>query len=203
LFCADELGINNYLYCTQCSKGGKISAEHTNAKVGTWVELLVKTRYDSPMSEEKEYLSKEKFDELSKELKHLKSVRRKEIAGQLEFAKGLGDLSENAEYHEARQNQAETEERIAKLEQMIKNAVITEKHKGGIVGIGSTVVIIRDGDKTERRYQIVGSEESNTKENKISNKSPLGEALMGKSKGDKASCETPAGVVSCRVVDVE
>lgn len=155
------------------------------------------------MSDEKEFLSKEKFEELSKELKHLKSVRRKEIAGQLEFAKGLGDLSENAEYHEARQNQAETEERIAKLESMIKNAVITEKHKGGVVGIGSTVVIKRSGESHERKYQIVGSEESNTKENKISNKSPLGEALMGQGKGDKVSYETPTGIISCTVIDVE
>lgn len=155
------------------------------------------------MSEEKEYLSKEKLEELTKELDNLKSVRRKEIAEQLEFAKGLGDLSENAEYHEARQNQAETEERISKIEQMIKNAVITTKHKGGSVGVGSTVVIMKTGEKTERRYQIVGSEEANTKENKISNKSPLGEALMGKGKGDKVSYETPMGIVSCSVVDVE
>lgn len=154
------------------------------------------------MSDEKEYLSKEKFEELSKELEHLKSVRRKEIAEQLEFAKGLGDLSENAEYHEARQNQAEAEDRVAKLEQMIKNAVITEKHKGGVINIGSTVVIQKEGDKTERRYQIVGSEEANTKENKISNKSPLGEALMGKSKGDKITYETPMGMQSCSIVDI-
>jgi transcription elongation factor GreA len=155
------------------------------------------------MSEEKEYLSKEKFDELTKELDNLKSIRRKEIAEQLEFAKGLGDLSENAEYHEARQNQAETEERISKLEQMIKNVVITTKHKGSSIGVGSTVVIVKSGDKTERRYQIVGSEEANTKENKISNKSPLGEALMGKEKGDKVSYETPSGLISCSVVSIE
>lgn len=155
------------------------------------------------MSEEKEYLSKEKFEELSKELDFLKSVRRKEIAEQLEFAKGLGDLSENAEYHEARQNQAETEDRVSKLEQMIKHAVITEKQKGGVVNIGSSVVILRDGEKADRRYQIVGSEETNTKENKISNKSPLGESLIGKSKGDKVTYETPMGVVSCKIVDVE
>jgi len=154
------------------------------------------------MSDEKEYLSKEKFEELSKELEHLKSVRRKEIAEQLEFAKGLGDLSENAEYHEARQNQAEAEERVAKLEQMIKNAVITEKHKGGIVNIGSTVVILKQGEKSERSYQIVGSEEANTKENKISNKSPLGEALMGKSKGDNVTYETPMGLSVCTIMDV-
>lgn len=155
------------------------------------------------MSEEKEYLSQEKFNELKQELDHLKSIRRKEIAEQLEFAKGLGDLSENAEYHEARQNQAETEERIAKLEVMLKQAVITEKHAGGMVGVGSTVVIQKTGEKTERRYQIVGSEEANTKEGKISNKSPLGEALMGKVKGDKVSYETPAGDSSCVIVNVE
>lgn len=155
------------------------------------------------MSDEKEYLSQEKFEELTKELDYLKSVRRKEIAEQLEFAKGLGDLSENAEYHEARQNQAEAEERVSKLEFMIKNAVITEKQKGGVVTIGSTVVILRQGEKDERRYQIVGSEETNTKENKISNKSPLGEALMGKKNGDKVSCETPKGIALCTVVNVE
>lgn len=155
------------------------------------------------MSEEKEYLSQQKFDELKKELGHLKSVRRKEIAQQLEFAKGLGDLSENAEYHEARQNQAETEERIAKLEHMLKQAEITEKHKGGTVCVGSTVICQKASDKTERRYQIVGSEETNTKEGKISNKSPLGEALMGKRKGDNVSYGTPMGVVSCTVINVE
>ncbi|MHB1118231.1 MAG: transcription elongation factor GreA [Minisyncoccota bacterium] len=155
------------------------------------------------MSEEKEYLSQEKFNELKQELDHLKSVRRKEIAEQLEFAKRLGDLSENAEYHEARQNQAKTEERIAKLEGMLKQAVITEKHKGGVVGIGSTVSIQKAGEKTERRYQIVGSEEANTKEGKISNKSPLGEALMGKSKGDKVTYETPSGEISCVITNVE
>lgn len=155
------------------------------------------------MSEEKEYLSQHKFDELKAELEHLKSVRRKEIAEQLEFAKGLGDLSENAEYHEARQNQAETEERIAKLEYMLKQAEITEVHKGGKVVVGSTVVCKKVGDKDERRYQIVGSEEANTKEGKISNKSPLGEALMGKSIGEKVTYETPVGIMVCTVVTVE
>lgn len=155
------------------------------------------------MSEEKEYLSREKYQEFEKELEHLKSVRRKEIAESLEFAKSLGDLSENAEYHEARQEQAETEERIAKLEMMLKNAVITEKHKGGVAGIGSTLTIQKTGEKTERRYQLVGSEEANTKEGKISNKSPLGEALIGKSKGDRVTYETPGGIVEVKVISVE
>lgn len=155
------------------------------------------------MSNEKEYLSQEKFSELEKELNHLKSVRRKEIAEQLEFAKGLGDLSENAEYHEARQNQAETEDRISKLEELLKRVEITGKHKNGTVGIGSTVTISKAGDKAEYIYRIVGSEEANTREGKISNKSPLGASLIGKEKGDKVSCETPGGIVSCTVVEVK
>lgn len=155
------------------------------------------------MSNEKEYLSQEKFDELEKELNHLKSVRRKEIAEQLEFAKGLGDLSENAEYHEARQNQAETEERISKLEALLRQVEITGKRKNDTVGIGSTVTILKGNDKTEYKYQIVGSEEANTKESKISNKSPLGSALVGKAKGDKVSCETPGGAVMCTIIEVK
>lgn len=155
------------------------------------------------MSNEKEYLSQEKFDELQKELAYLKSVRRKEIAEQLEFAKGLGDLSENAEYHEARQNQAETEDRILKLEVLLKQVEITGKQKGGTVQIGSTVILVKKGDKKEYQYQIVGSEEANTREGKISNKSPLGASLMGAGKGDTVLCNTPSGSVSCTIVDVK
>ncbi len=155
------------------------------------------------MPEEKEYLSKDKFEELTKELEYLKSTRRKEIAEQLEFAKALGDLAENAEYHEARQNQSETEERIARLEVMIKNAVITKKQNSGTISIGSTVSVLCPGEKTNRNYQIVGSEETNTKENKISNKSPLGEALMGKSIGDEVFYKTPKGSISCNIISVK
>ena len=155
------------------------------------------------MSNEKEYLSQEKFDELQKELAHLKSVRRKEIAEQLEFAKGLGDLSENAEYHEARQNQAETEDRILKLEVLLKQVEITGKQKGSTVQIGSVVILVKKGDKKEYQYQIVGSEEANTREGKISNKSPLGASLMGAGKGDTVLCDTPSGSVSCTIVDVK
>lgn len=155
------------------------------------------------MSNEKEYLSQEKYDELEKELNHLKSVRRKEIAEQLEFAKGLGDLSENAEYHEARQNQAETEERISKLEVLLRQVEITGKHKNDTVGIGSIVIVRKGSDKAEHKYRIVGSEEANTREGKISNKSPLGAALIGKAKGDKVSCETPSGAVMCTILEVK
>lgn len=155
------------------------------------------------MPEEKEYLTQEKLDNLKKELEHLLGTRRKEIAEKLEYAKSLGDLSENAEYQEAREDQAACEERISKLQMIIKAAVVISKKSGGAVSIGSTAVIKKDGEKETRTYQIVGSEEADTSVGRISNKSPLGEALMGKSKGDKATWSTPGGTFSCVIVDVE
>lgn len=155
------------------------------------------------MPEEKEYLTQEKLTELKQELEHLLGTRRKEIAEKLEYAKSLGDLSENAEYQEAREDQAACEERISKLQMIIKAAVVISKKSGGAVSIGSTVVIKKDGEKDTRTYQIVGSEEADTAVGRISNKSPLGEALMGKSKGDKVAWSTPGGTFLCTIVDVE
>ena len=155
------------------------------------------------MPEEKQYLSKEKFEELKKELEFLKTERRKDIAERLEFAKSLGDLSENAEYHEARQDQAETEDRIRTLESILSSAEIIHKGKGGVVGVGSTVIIRKKGDTKTTEYQIVGSEEADMASGKISNLSPIGKALIGKSKGDKIAYETPKGEVSCEIVDVK
>lgn len=156
------------------------------------------------MEAEKEYLTKEKLQELTKELEFLKMTRRKEIAEKLEFAKSLGDLSENAEYQEAREDQAATEERISKLQNIISSAVIITKRKNDdMVRMGSTVVIRRNGDSSPRTYQIVGSEEADTASGRVSNKSPLGEALLGKTKGDTVSYETPAGTATCMIVEVQ
>ena len=88
-----------------------------------------------------EYLSAEKLKELQKELEQLKTVRRKEVADNLEFAKSLGDLSENAEYHQAREDQAGVEERIAKLEMILKSVVVVSKHHSNIIEVGSTAVV--------------------------------------------------------------
>src|SRR3989338_8931708 len=133
------------------------------------------------MDTPKEYLSKEKHDELTKELEFLTHIKRKEIAEALEAAKSLGDLSENAEYHSAREAQAGVEDRVTVLEEILKNAVIVgSKHKTDAVGIGS-VVTVRRGKDT-KTYTIVGSEETDVATGKISNKSPLGEAMMGKRK---------------------
>lgn len=150
---------------------------------------------------EHEYLTKEKFDEFTKELAELKNVKRKEVAENLEYAKSLGDLSENAEYHEARDVQAVVEDRIMKLEQLLKHAKIVSATSGGLISIGSVVTVEKDGKKIE--YSIVGSEESNIAEGKISMKSPFGQAIIGKKKGEKFSFKAPSGEVTYTVVDVK
>jgi transcription elongation factor GreA len=147
---------------------------------------------------EKEYLTQEKFDEFKKELNELKNVRRKEVAENLEYSKALGDLAENAEYHEARDMQATIEDRIAKLEELLKNAVIVSEHAStGSVGIGSTVTVEREGKSLS--YTIVGSEEADVTTNKISVRSPFGQAILGKKAGEKFSFTAPAGELSYTV----
>lgn len=155
------------------------------------------------MADQKEYLSKEKYVELQAELDHLKKVTRREVAENLEYAKGLGDLSENAEYQEARANQAATEERIAKLENILKNAEIMTIHHSNVAGIGATVHVKKEGDSKDRVYQIVGSEEADTASGKISLRSPMGEALQGKKKGDTFVLNTPSGKITYTISAIE
>lgn len=139
-------------------------------------------------------VSQEKFDEMVRELEHLKTVRRTEIAKSLEYARSLGDLSENAEYQEARDLQAATEERVKRLEDIVKRAEITTDHKKkDVVGFGSQVTIKKDGTSDTHEYTIVGSQEADMREKKLSHISPLGAALMGKKKGEVFTFETPAG----------
>jgi transcription elongation factor GreA len=154
------------------------------------------------MDTQKEYLSKEKFEELKEELEFLTHIRRKEIAEALEAAKALGDLSENAEYHSAREAQAGVEERIMVLEEILKNAVIVgSKHKTDAVGVGSIVTVKRG--KETKTYTIVGSEEADVASGKISNKSPLGESMMGRKKGDSFNCTTPSGEMKCEILEIK
>ena len=155
------------------------------------------------MEEKNEYLTKEKFDELSKELLELKTSKRKQVAENLEYAKSLGDLSENAEYHEARELQANTEDRIAKLETMLKSAVIISLHHSEAVGIGSVVKLEKIKDGSKSKYKIVGSEEANLAGGKLSINSPLGSTMVGKKKGDEFKLNTPGGIVEYRIVDIE
>jgi transcription elongation factor GreA len=156
------------------------------------------------MNDQLSYLTAEKFDELKKELDHLKTVRRKEVAESLEYARSLGDLSENAEYQEARDMQGAIEERIGHLEKVIKEAkIVAHDKKGDVIVLGSTVTIQKDKDKDSHTYTIVGAEEANIHEKKLSYLSPLGESLMGKIKGDEFSFETPAGKQKYKVLKVE
>jgi transcription elongation factor GreA len=155
------------------------------------------------MTDEMNYLSKEKFDEFTKELEYLKTVRRREIAEQLEYARSLGDLSENAEYEEARNLQAATEDRIRSIEESLSRARIIEHTKGNTVSLGSVVTIQKQGEKEEHTYEIVGSAEANMQEHKISHLSPLGSALMEKKKGDMFSFETPKGSQKYKIVNVK
>lgn len=155
------------------------------------------------MSDEKEYLTKEKHQALVEELEHLKKDRRKEIAQNLEFAKALGDLSENAEYHDAREEQAEVEDRIMKIEDLLKRAEIVAPYSSSTVAVGTTVTVKKEGEKVNTIYKIVGSEEANMAEGKISFKSPLGQSMLGKKKGDTFTFTAPKGVFSYKVVDIE
>ncbi len=146
------------------------------------------------MTEQDTVVSQEKFDEMVKELDTLKTVRRTEIAKNLEYARSLGDLSENAEYQEARDLQAATEERIRKLEDLVKHAhILTDGKKKDIVGFNSVVAIKKEGGDEAHEYTIVGSEEADMRERKLSHVSPLGAALMGKKKGEVFTFETPNG----------
>lgn len=153
--------------------------------------------------EEKEYLTKEKYEMLQKELMDLKTSKRKEVADALDYARGLGDLSENAEYHEAREAQAKLEDKIKKLEILLKNASVFEDKHTDRVMIGSTVTVENETTNKTKTIKIVGSEEADTDGGKISNRSPLGSAVLGKKKGESFNFSTPAGTMKYRVVSIE
>ena len=151
----------------------------------------------------KDYLSKARFDELKGELETLKTVKRQEIAQNLEFAKALGDLSENAEYNEAREAQATLEDRISQIENVLTHAQIIESHHSDKVEIGSVVHVKTSLSKTEKVYTLVGSEDADMSAGKISFKSHVGQALHGKKKGDKFKFTTPAGEADYHIISIE
>jgi len=142
------------------------------------------------------YLTPEGLEEKKKELDHLVNVRRQEIADAIQQAKEFGDLSENAEYENAKNQQAFIEGRIATLEKMIANAVLITKSscsKDCLVQVGSTVEI-KNASGKKQTYTIVGSAESDPLQGKISNESPLGKSLLGHQVGDTVEVPTPSGL---------
>ena len=157
------------------------------------------------MSVKKQMLyTPEGYKELTDELSFLKTVKREEIKEQIAVARSFGDLSENAEYDEARTEQAKTEARIKELEELVENALIVDETKidTSVVSLGSVVTVYDVEYDEEVKYSIVGSNEVNPQENKISDQSPIGKALMGTKEGDTVVVEIPSGSVHMKVVGV-
>lgn len=151
------------------------------------------TTFDPQDTDLGEFVSKEGFAELTAELKALKEARLG-IAQKLEFAKSLGDLSENAEYSEAKEEHMVNESRIAQLEDFLSRAKIIQKKVGDTVQLGSTVTV-SDGSK-EHAYTIVGTQEVDLASKRISHESPFGQAFLGKKKGERVIVRTPKGEVT-------
>lgn len=148
------------------------------------------------------YVTKEGLEKLKLELKELKTSKRKEIASRIQEAKELGDLSENAEYAEAKTEQAFIEGRIIEIENLLKNATVIGGETGkGVVQVGSAVTF--NGPDGERKYTIVGSNEANPAQGLISNESPLGQAFLGSKVGDKVEVRLPKGAVHYVVKSIE
>lgn len=151
----------------------------------------------------KKILTKEGLEKLQKELEILKTVERQKVAERIQTAKELGDLSENAEYSEAKEQQALNENRVAEIEDIIKSSVVVDGSSTGSdkVTIGSVITV--NNGKEDRIYSIVGSNEADPLEGKISNESPLAVSFMGKKVGDKASVETPRGTIEYTIKEVK
>ena len=156
------------------------------------------------MASDQTYLTKEGEEELRKELQQLVEVRRPELAQKLKEAVAQGDLKENADYHDAKEQQGFIEGRIQHIESILRSAIIVEyEGPSDEVRIGSTVTIREDGEDDDEIYKIVGAAEANPGEGKISQKSPIGSARIGKRKGSKVKVQTPNGEIKFRIIDIQ
>ena len=156
------------------------------------------------MAEKKSVLTKSGAEKLQAELKELKEVRRAEIAEKIKEARAQGDLSENAEYDAAKDEQAEIESRIAEIENTLKNSeLVAEATDTKTVFVGAKVTVREEGEDEDEVFYIVGSKEANSLNNKISNESPLGAALMGAKVRQKVSYEVPAGKFTFTIKKIE
>lgn len=152
------------------------------------------------------YLTKEGLEKLQQDLETMKTVRRKEVAERLKQAIGFGDLSENSEYDDAKNEQAFIEGEIQRMEEMLINVVVIEegaKVEDGSIAIGSKVVIRFVGDDEEEEYKIVGTVEADPMNNRISNESPVGKAIIGHKAGDIVEIEVPNGIVQYEILKVD
>ena len=149
-------------------------------------------------------LTKEGLEKIKEEYDRHVSVTRAEVAERIKEARSFGDLSENAEYDAAKQEQAELEERINKLESMMRNAKITDEDSSveGMVNIGNTVIVKEKGSKEKVKFQIVGATEADPFEGKISNESAVGKALIGNKKGDTVEVEVIDGKITYKIMEI-
>ena len=156
------------------------------------------------MANKKEYfITKQGIEDLKSELDNLKQVVRPDVINAIKEARAQGDLSENAEYHAAREKQGQIEARIKELEYLIENATIIEEGDKSKVNIGSTVTIKYVDDDEEEEYTIVGSTEADPFENKISNESPIAKAIIGKKVKDVVSVESPNGSYDVEIIETK
>lgn len=156
------------------------------------------------MAEKKNLMTYEGLKNLENELQDLKVVKRKEVAEKIKEAREQGDLSENAEYDAAKDEQRDIEARIEEIEKILKNAEVADEDssKTGLASLGAVVTVFDVEFEEEVEYKIVGSTEAKSLENKISNESPLGRALMGKKAGDKVEVEAPLGILRYNILKV-
>lgn len=148
------------------------------------------------------FITEDGLRKIKEELEYRKITQRQEIANSIKEAKEQGDLSENAEYSEAKSQQAENEDKIVELEFLLKEATVVSYNKdSGVIQMGSKVKVKFNGSEME--FQIVGSNEANPTEMKISNESPLGKGFMGGKKGDEIEIEAPAGKIKYKILDVK
>lgn len=157
------------------------------------------------MSDREIILTQEGYNKLAEELRVLKGPRKMEVAERIKVAREFGDLSENSEYEEAKNEQALLEAKIAEMEATIRKAKVVADHEISTdeAGVGTQVTVHDYEFDEEITYSIVGATEVNVAENKISNESPLGKALMGKRKGEEFEVETPAGIAKYKLVDIK
>ena len=157
------------------------------------------------MAEKKVVLTYEGLKNMEAELENLKTVRRKDVAEKIKEARGQGDLSENAEYDAAKEEQAEIEARIVQLEKMLRNAEVIDEEGGAkdTIGLGATVTVLDVEFDEEMEYTIVGSAEADPMNGRISNESPVGMALLGHKEGESVSIDTPDGVAVFKVLSIK
>lgn len=154
------------------------------------------------MTDKVQYMTPEGLEKLKEELKDLKTIKQRELAERLDAARQLGDLSENAEYQEAKHQLGQVQMRILQIQDLLKNVSIigSEQGRSGVVNVGSTVVLEANGKRKE--YQIVGSNEADPAAGRISNESPLGASFIGHQSGEDVSVSTPGGTTTYHIVEV-